>query len=190
MSIFTKIGMYLIMFIPAALIAGIYGSVHDQISYSFSNEYFTHFKFIQFSIPWAHESPRLGAAIVGALATWWMGILVFLILGLFGFMFYSPKQMALELLKSFGVVVAVALCTGIAGLVYGYAHVNDSTISDYNQWIRPGVTDPIQFVRVGFMHNASYLGGLTGLVSGVFYLFLSKKSYNKKLKGDAKIGAL
>lgn len=185
MSIFTKIGMYLIMFIPAALIAGIYGAVHDQISYSFSSEYFTHFKFIQFSIPWAQESPRFGAALVGALATWWMGVLVFIILGLFGFMFYSPKQMAKELLKSFGVVVIVALCTGLAGLVYGYAHVNQSTISDYTLWVRPGVTNPIQFVRVGFMHNASYLGGLTGLISGILYLFLSKKSYNNKLKSGA-----
>lgn len=185
-----KIGVYLIMFIPAALIAGIYGSLHDQISYSFSSEYFTHFKFIQFSIPWAHESPRFGAAFVGALATWWMGVLVFIMLGLFGFIFYSPKQMALELFKSFGVVVFVALCTGVAGLVYGYAQVNESTISEYTQWVRPGVTDPIQFARVGFMHNASYLGGLTGLFSGIVYLFLSKRSYNKKLKGDAKSGAL
>jgi hypothetical protein len=47
------------------------------------------------------------------------------------------------------------------------------------QWVRPGVTNPIQFVRVGFMHNASYLGGLTGLLSGIAYLVVSKLRYNK-----------
>ena len=172
------------MFFPAALIGGLYGLIHDQISYSFSNEYFTRFKFIQFSISWAHESPRLGAALVGVLAAWWMGVLIYTILGLFGFIFPSPKQMALELLKSSRIVVSVALFTGIAGLVYDYIRVNESTISNYVQWVRPGVTDPIQFVRVGFMHNATYLGGLTGLIAGVIYLFQSKKNYNKKLEGD------
>lgn len=75
----------------AIVIAAIYGMLHNQISYTFSEEYFTQFKFKQFGIPWAYETPRLGAAYVGALATWRMGIIVFIILGLLGFMFYSPR---------------------------------------------------------------------------------------------------
>ncbi len=186
MKFYIKLGVYLLMFVPAAVIASIYGLIHDQISYTFSSEYFTHFKFIQFAIPWAQESPRLGAALVGALATWWMGVLVFVVLGLFGFMYTSPRQMVLELIKSFGIVVIVALITGIAGLVYGYFQVNQSSISHYDHWVSPGVTDPIQFVRVGFMHNASYLGGLTGLFAGIIFLLLSKSRRNKKLRQGAK----
>jgi len=175
MNKIKKIGIYLIMFIPAAIIAGIYGAIHDQISYSFSPEYFTHFKFIQFGMPWAQETPRLAAALVGALATWWMGVLVFATLGLFGFMFSPPKRMALVLLKSFAVVIIVALLTGLVGLVYGYIQVNESSIASYMKWVKPDVTDPIQFVRVSFMHNASYIGGLTGLISGIWYLFRCRK---------------
>lgn len=170
-----KIGVYLIMLLVAAFVAGIYGALHDQISYTFSNEYFTHFKFIQFGIPWAHGAPRLGAAYVGVLATWWMGVLVFIILGLFGFVFPTPRQMAKSLAQSFLVVMIVALASGFVGLAYGYFQVNEGSISDYMQWVRPGVTDPIQFVRVGFMHNASYIGGLTGLLSGIAYLILLKR---------------
>ncbi len=173
-----KFLVYIGMFLVAAIIAGVYGSIHDQISYSFSNEYFTKFKFIQFSTPWAYDSPRIGAAYVGFMATWWMGFLIFSILGLFGFMFPSPKLMALNLVKSFIVVTIVALFTGLVGLGYGYYQINETTITQYNSWVSSSVVNPIQFVRVGFMHNASYLGGLTGLVSGVIYLFLSKKSYN------------
>lgn len=180
MKIIQKIGVYLSLFILAALVAGLYGILHNQISYSFSNEYFTQFKFKQFGIPWAYETPRLGAAYVGALATWWMGVLVFMVLGLFGFMFESPKQMAISLIKSFMVVVLVALLTGVAGLAWGYCQVNEETVSQYMQWVRPNVSDPIQFIRVGFMHNSSYLGGLTGLLSGIVYLFLRKKR-DKKL---------
>lgn len=179
MRILQKVGVYLLMLVLAAVVAGIYGMLHDQISYTFSEEYFTQFKFKQFGIPWAYEAPRLGASYVGALATWWMGILVYILLGLFGFMFHSPKQMASNLSKSFLVVIGVALLTGLAGLALGYYQVNNQTVSQYMQWVRPGVSEPIQFIRVGFMHNASYLGGLTGLLSGIVYLVVNKLRYNK-----------
>lgn len=160
------------MLVLAALVAAIYGMLHNQISYTFSQEYFTKFKFEQFGIPWAYDKPRLGAAYVGALATWWMGILLFLILGLFGFLFKSPKQMAISLGKSFLVVIVVALITGILGLVYGYFEVTEQTINEYVQLVRPGVLDPIQFIRVAYMHDASYLGGLLGLILGIVYLIV------------------
>ncbi len=169
------------MLIFAVVVAGIYGMLHDQISYTFSNEYFTKFKFKQFKIPWGYESPRLGAAYVGFLATWWMGIYVYALLGLFGFMFKTPKLMAINLAKSFLVVVSVALVTGLVGLSYGYLQVTEATISQNMQWVRPGVTDPVQFVRVGYMHNASYLGGLTGLIAGIAYLIFKKLRYNKQM---------
>jgi hypothetical protein len=168
-----------LILLVGAVAASAYGAIHNQISYSFSNEYFTQFKFIQFGLPWAQDYPRLGAALVGALATWWMGVLVCIILGLFGFMFPSPKQMGLNLTKSLVVVTGVALLTGLLGLIYGYIKIDNETVINYMHWVRPGVTDPVQFVRVGFMHNASYLGGLTGLIAGIIYLFVVKSSYNK-----------
>lgn len=182
MRIRKKIVIYFLMFFFAAVIAAIYGVLHNQISYSFSPEYFTQFKFKQFGIPWAYETPRFGAAYVGALATWWMGVLVFILLGLFGFMFSTPLQMAKNLSESFLVVITVALTTGIAGLVYGYYQVNEQTVGEYMQWVKPEVMNPIQFVRVGFMHNASYLGGLTGLFSGILYLIIIKLRYNKSIQ--------
>ena len=182
MKSFRKIDVYLFMFLPAVFIAAVYGAIHNQISYSFSSEYFTHFKFIQFGIPWAQESQRLGAAYVGALATWWMGGILFSILGLFGFMFSSTKQMALELFRSFIIVVTIALLTGLLGLLYGYLIVNDTTISNYSKWLWPDVTHPIQFIRVGFMHNASYLGGFMGLIGGICYLLMAKRVKAKTTK--------
>ncbi|MDC0598675.1 alkaline shock response membrane anchor protein AmaP [Gammaproteobacteria bacterium] len=174
MKIIPKIGIYFAMLFFAAIVGAVYGVVHDQISYTFSNEYFTRFKFIQFSVPWAYESPRLGAAYVGALATWWMGVLVFIPLGLFGFMSGSPKAMASDLSKSFAIVIVVALMTGLAGLIYGYYQINAATISANMQWVWEGVDNPVQFVRVGYMHNASYLGGLTGLIAGIAYLVVNR----------------
>ena len=143
------------------------------------------FKFIQFHFPWAYDTPRTGAAVVGFLATWWMGCIVYSILGLFGFIFPTAKIMRQELLNSFLVVLIIALLTGLGGLLYGYMTLNESNIALYADWIWPNVINPVQFLRVGFMHNASYIGGLTGLIAGICYLFLRKKVITKTWCGTA-----
>ena len=45
---------------------------------------------------------------------------------------------------------------------------------DYSGWddfcVPLGIVDVPGFVRVAYIHNASYLGGLIGLVGSIFYL--------------------
>ncbi|MEM8859405.1 MAG: signal peptide-containing protein [Chloroflexota bacterium] len=173
--VFRKISVYVLLVGLSAIIGGIYGVLHDQISYTFSPEYFTQLKFEQFGLLWAYDSPRLGAAVVGWMATWWMGVIVSIFLGAFGFYtFETPKLMASNLVRAVLVVVGVALLTGLLGLAWGYIRVTPRSIDTYLNFIPDGVQNPVQFVRVGFMHNASYLGGLTGLLAGIFYLFQQK----------------
>jgi len=169
-----KLVVLIFMMFVAAFAAGVYGVLHNQLSYSLSQEYFTKFKFFQFGIPWALEKPRLGAACVGFLASWWMGSLICLILGGFSFSLNEPKAMALSLAKSFIIVMLVAFITGIVGLIYGYYAVNEQTIDAYTFLLKDGVSEPVQFVRVGFMHNSSYIGGGIGLFAGIIYLLVSK----------------
>lgn len=45
---FKKFKHMISLSIIGALIAGTYGILHDQITYSISSEYFTHLKFYQF----------------------------------------------------------------------------------------------------------------------------------------------
>jgi hypothetical protein len=51
--------------------------------------------------------------------------------------------------------------------------------SDYSAWegmaSRLGIVDLPSFVRVAYIHNASYLGGLIGLVAVVIYLRQQKR---------------
>src|SRR5260221_12058644 len=67
-----------------AVLAGAYGAVHDQVSYSISPEYFTKMKFRQFA--WADLGwpNRLFAAEVGFLASWWAGLIAGWLLARFG----------------------------------------------------------------------------------------------------------
>ncbi|HMN26482.1 MAG TPA: hypothetical protein PKE38_18390, partial [Ignavibacteriaceae bacterium] len=74
--------------VMATVIAGFYGVINDQITFSISSEYYTKFKFIQFNL--VNENnidkikfPRIFVAIVGFLATWWFGLVLGFILGLF-----------------------------------------------------------------------------------------------------------
>ena len=53
-----------------ALLGGLYGMLHDQISYTISREYFTDFKFHQFRYADFHLPERLYVGIIGFLATW------------------------------------------------------------------------------------------------------------------------
>src|SRR5436190_2711279 len=57
-----------------ALIAGCYGIVHDQITYSISSEYFTKVKFAQFHYADFGWPKRIFVAEIGFLASWWVGL--------------------------------------------------------------------------------------------------------------------
>jgi hypothetical protein len=64
-AVVKSLGLFL-LFLPAAvLVAGLFGMIHNQISYSVSDEYFTKFKFIQFhlldpDVPERIAPPKLG----------------------------------------------------------------------------------------------------------------------------------
>lgn len=57
-----------------AAVAGACGILHDQITYTLSQEYFTRLKFDPFSCLDLRDHPRLFAGVIGFLATWWVGL--------------------------------------------------------------------------------------------------------------------
>lgn len=168
---------FLLILVVTPLIGGLYGIIHDQLTYSISPEYYTKFKFFQFRL--AHEGneaifpyPRLQVSMVGFMATWWTGIPIGLVLGLVGLTHAEGKQMFRVTLKAIILTIAVAFVTGLAGLALGKFYLADSGVS----WNLPGnLVDKENFVTVGSMHNFSYLGGLIGLLSASFYSAGQKK---------------
>ena len=164
----------------APLIGGIYGVIHDQITYTISEEYYTKFKFYQFGLmDMGNEAifpnPRIQVSIVGFLATWWMGVPIGIILGLVGLIHKNSKHMFIITLKAFLVTMIVAFATGLLGLAYGSFYLAETGV---NWWLPENLLDKKSFISVGSMHNFSYIGGLTGLVAGIIY------STRQKQKGD------
>lgn len=177
----NKIIALLLILIIAPILGGIYGLIHDQITYSISEEYYTKFKFVQFGLAnWGLgenigtarlpeiklDNPRYGAAIIGVLATWWVGLIIGILLGLIGLIHKNGKRLFQITMSAFFLVFIIAFLTGVVGLVLGKIMVANST-SDWS--VPKHVMEVERFIIVGSIHNFSYLGGLIGLIIGMLY---------------------
>lgn len=160
-----KLILFIVILIITPLIAGVYGIIHDQLTYTISQEYFTKFKFIQFHVGEAIPY-RLGVSYVGFMATWWVGIPLGIFLGLTGLIHRDGKEMIRLYFKSVVIVLVVAIIVGLFGLLFGRLFLIDKNLN----WFFPeDLIDRAHFIMVGSMHNFSYLGGLIGLIVGVIY---------------------
>lgn len=161
--------LFFALFTP--LLAGIYGIIHDQITYTLSSEYFNHFRFIQFGFvdlgaDVNFEHPRWEVAKVGFLATWWVGIPIGVVLGLLGLIHKRDDRMFWVTFRAIGIALLIAMITGLIGLLYGELFVDLYSISFY---LPQDLEDPETYHAVSTMHNMGYLGGSLGLIGGALY---------------------
>ncbi|WP_179378658.1 hypothetical protein [Jannaschia marina] len=147
-----------LLLVFACLAAAVYGAINDQISYTVSPDYYHAFKFRQFAIP-ETMPPRFGAALVGVLASWWMGLVIGLpVLGTGLILLRDRRAYLRSGLRAILVVLAATFAAALAGLL-----VETLFPSPPDRWWRPEGVDAVAFNRAGAMHNAAYLGGLIGL---------------------------
>ncbi len=148
-----------------AVVAGIYGMLHDQVTYTISPEYFTKLKFHQFDYADFGFPNRVFAAEVGFLATWWVGFVCAWFLA----RRMIPGQARPEALRKISVGLAIILGCALlsASIAFGYGlwRGPDGENSAWQSRLSQlGVEQGWSFIRVAYIHNASYLGGLVGLV--------------------------
>jgi hypothetical protein len=150
-----------------AAAAALFGALHDQVSYSLSDEYFTRFKFLQFQLDWWRQSPRLAAACVGALASFWVGALA----GVWLAAVCLWRRVAIRRLMDCALLLSVAT---LAGACVGYGLGRYWLIEEgFQRWqhlIWPGVERPLAFLLVGFLHAGSYCGALLGLLLATVFV--------------------
>jgi hypothetical protein len=154
-----------------ALLAGVYGILHDQITYSISDEYFTRFKFAQFAYADFGLPSRVFVAEIGFLGTWWVGFFA----GWFTARIVVPKlsrpTAVRAVLKTYAIVFALAFLAGLVGAFLGYLRALNPDYSDWQEvTISIGVERLDLFVWVAYIHNAGYLGGLVGIVTALLYV--------------------
>jgi hypothetical protein len=148
-----------------ALIAGAYGIAHDQITYAISPEYFTRFKFEQFSYANFGLGERAFVVVIGFLATWWVGFFAGWFLARLGVDKEGNAPATGSIIRQFSWIIASGFTCGIGGYFYGRHKVKTDALDDWLPYTESiGVTDPAAFVTVGQIHNFGYLGALLGLV--------------------------
>lgn len=152
-----------VMFALACVAAGAYGVLHNQISYTVSPEYFTKFKFIQFSVGPILRG-RVGAGVVGWAASWWMGALIAMVLIPLTWRAATHGQFVRTLFRAYGVVVLTTLAVGLIALAGGFIFI-DASIGSFERY-GLAIDDDVAFARAGNMHNFSYLGGVIGVITG------------------------
>lgn len=151
--------------ILGGFIAGAYGILHDQITYSRSPEYFTKFKFDQFRYADLGFGDHVFASTIGFLATWWVGCIAAWFLAR-RMIPHRPRAHAYNDIRyGFLTIFACALLFGFFGFGYGLLRGPDADYSSWGWAFRElHIEDQWSFVRVAYIHNAGYLGALCGLV--------------------------
>jgi hypothetical protein len=179
MNLAKKIAAMVSIILICIIVAGIYGILHDQITYSISPEYYTKFKFIQFGLVAGNDTPirnlRLLVAVTGWMATWWVGFIIGIILSMLALRQNSLRAMITTSVKAILITIAVAIISGIAGYTYG-SLIMINQPETYAGWYLPAsVTDINSFIIVGSIHNFSYMGALAGLIIAIYFNFRKKK---------------
>jgi hypothetical protein len=175
-----KVFVYFLLILLSVVIAGFFGIVHDQISYTVSPEYFTKFKFPQFRLADLPLAERTRASIVGFLASWWMGIPIGGIIGAAGFIHHDSKRMLRVSVWALYLSVGLTSLFAICGLLYDFWQTTRIDLSQYHEWFIPQeVADLRRFLCAGYMHNASYLGGAVAIIVACCFQVTMKRRFSR-----------
>ena len=168
-----KIGVLILTIVLTPILAGVYGILHDEISYSISPEYFTKFKFEQFGfVEYGFGNERATVAIIGFWATWWTGLIIGVANGIVGLIQRTSKMMWKSIYGATIRTLGIGIGIGLIGIVVGELIISEID----GNWIIPkNVIDKNDFLVVGTMHTFSYVGGLIGLIFGTIYQVRLKK---------------
>ena len=161
-----------------AVLGGTYGILHDQVSFTISPEYFTKFKYNQFDYADFGLPDRIFVAEIGALATWWVGFFCVWFLAR-RLLPHQPRPLAYrQIILGFALVGVFAVGAGLVGLLYGIWVDLPTEAPHWAHAFRTlDIRQPENFIRVAYLHNASYLGGIVGLLTA---LFIFKPSIQKE----------
>jgi hypothetical protein len=147
--------------------AGLFGIVHDLVTFSIGPEYFTKLKFHQFA--WANLGlpPRWFAAEIGLLASWWVGVVGGWFIARAGAARLPPSLRWPLVVRSVALIVAMTTAGGLAGGMYGSYVARSSDLAEWQE-IKAALrlSDLPSFIVVAYVHYGSYGGALTGIVAG------------------------
>lgn len=163
--------------------SAIFGALHNQISFTIGRSYFYDVKFAQFDLDPVLQN-RVGASIVGAFASWCMGLAMGVPAFLLGLFTQAGRRRYFYVgLKTIGVAVSIAAIGAFIGLAFG--HIADiNTLVGYLPML-DAFSDPEGFVRAALMHEASYFGGIVGALAALYVMWRAREPRAQAGEKDA-----
>jgi hypothetical protein len=161
-----------------ALVAGAYGVIHDQITYTISPEYFTKQKFQQFRYANFGYPPRVFVAEIGFLATWWVGFFATWFLARIAVPAFPPVQARHYIARAMLIILSGALIGFGTGYLIGLWHGPNYSAWEDAAWAL-GIVNIRTFVWVAYIHNGGYLGALIGFLVAIAWLLHAKRLHRR-----------
>ncbi|MCC1492800.1 hypothetical protein [Cognatishimia sp. F0-27] len=158
MAKFSKPVLFGLLVAAGAVITGLLGAAHNQLSFSVGASYFHDVAFPRSGIS-ADTNERLAAALVGWRSGWWMGALMGV--PVFGAAALLLPRRSLVPVGVFAGAVTLlwALGGAMIGLVLGMIAPGYAS----HLPIPEGISDTDGFLRAALMHEGAFLGAIIGV---------------------------
>lgn len=162
-----RLPLTLTLIFAGTLSACVYGILHDQITYTISEEFYTKIRFAQNEIP--QSESWWGVTKVAVLNTWKIGLIISFTLSCMGLIHPTNKAFVKYTMQAFFISMGVAAILTALGYVNGIYNHNaleklPNTIINKND-----------FLLVQSIHNFTYIGGLIGMFVGIYWQFYKRK---------------
>ncbi|CAM3486506.1 hypothetical protein [Flavobacterium chungbukense] len=164
----------------SVLIATLFGVLHNQFTYTISEEFFTEYLFEKFGfVEYGRNTPRLTASIIGVWTVWWIGLYAGFIFGFIGFFSSNTKEMIKSISEAVIIMLLTTIIIGLLGLCYGF--LGFSSLESTCCFPLP-IKNVKNLIAVSEMHKFSYAGGAIGAILGVSWQI--KMLFKNKFKKD------
>lgn len=169
-----------------SIIAGIYGILHDIITYNISSEYYTKFKFIEFDLTDAYGQPHISIlqllVITGWTATWWIGMIAGILFSAVSLSYTSTRKIVSSVIRAAAIMIVVSIVFAMLGYLAGLISNKFQIINLVDLvYLRDSVKNVDYFNIAGFIHNFIYIGGVLGIIVGCADIVRRKHMYKAKL---------
>lgn len=168
----SKWPIFVALLALAALVAGAFGALANQIGYSVGASYFHDMKFIEAGLSEGLQN-RIGASLVGLREGSRLGLLVSLPACILGLVMIRSRQTYFSSgVSAIGVAVVIALACAMAGLTLGMiapAYTADRPIPET-------VTDTDSFLRAAMMQQGAFVGALIAVPVALWAMWRGAQS--------------
>ena len=162
----------------ASAIAGIYGVINDQITFTISSEYYTKYRFLQYNLVQVEGDsriihPRVLVVLIAFLSTWWFPLISGLIIVIFNLIQNTWKTLLKTSVLAILISILITIFSEVIGFILGFLILSKFPKYYFADWyfIPDKLNDYENYITAGTMDVFNFFGGILGLIVAIFYSY-------------------